>query len=77
MGTFTVTFSDVDGSVVAVSATKDKSQADVPGIGLGKVKIDDIEPSESFQQAVTLDFIHKPGRSICSIIVGGILFKWC
>ena len=77
MGTITVTFSDVDGEVGVVSVHKDKSPVEVKEIPLGGVTIKDYEPCESFQQSVTLDFIHKPGRSICSIIVGGRLFRWC
>ena len=78
MGTFTLTFSDVDGSVTEVKAYHNvKEERPVTNKNIGEMVPTDIDPSVSFQQAVTLDFIHKPGNSICSIVIGGVLYKWC
>jgi hypothetical protein len=74
MGTFTITFSDVDGSVEEV----DTSKGNVERIELKYVKLPShIDPAISFYQTIALNCIHIPGSSICSIVIGGVLYKWC
>jgi len=76
MGTFTVTFSDVDGRVKGVVASK--KEEPIEGKNLGLVKLpSDIDPTNSFYQTIALDCIHVPNHSICSIVIGGVLYKWC
>jgi hypothetical protein len=81
MAEFKVIFDDTNGSVVSVEPPQEKIK-NLDKIDIALVTKDPALakiwfPDESFQQIQTLQFIHKPGRSICEMVVGGILFKWC
>jgi hypothetical protein len=81
MAEFKVIFDDTNGSVVRVEPPEEKMKS-LEDIEIALVTKDpdlakDWFPVGTFQQIQTLQFIHKPGRSICEIVVGGILFRWC
>ena len=81
MAEFNVIFDDTNGSVVRVEPPKEKMENldkfDIALVTKDPALAKELFPENSFQQIQTLQFIHKPGRSICEMVVGGILFKWC
>ena len=75
-----IVFNTANGKVVRVEPPPAQAvtyaEYDIETLTPGQIE-ELLEPGISWKQSRTINFTHKPGRSICCIVVGGKLYRWC
>ena len=80
MARFKIVFNAKNGRVIKVQPPEnyDDTYGEYEIENLTTAQIEDFfEPGTSWKQSRTVNFTHKPGGSICSIVIGGRLYRWC